>query len=231
MMGSTPYDTGEDWESEGELDLADDESLPWLEAADDEGDAAGFDTSRLVMLGTLAITLLAAVVGGIWFVTSQVSNEPEADGSLIEAPDGPYKTRPENPGGKTFAGTGDTRFAVGEGQTREGKLADRPASAPMDSVAASPSIASTVSEPPVETTQASAGAVQVGAFPRREDAEAAWSNLIRQTEALNGVRHRVVEAQVDIGRVFRLQAMTGDRAAANRLCNALKADGLACFVK
>ena len=97
MMGSTPYDTDEDWESEGELDLADDESLPWLEAADDEGDAAGFDTSRLVMLGTLAITLLAAVVGGIWFVTSQVSNEPEADGSLIEAPDGPYKTRPENP--------------------------------------------------------------------------------------------------------------------------------------
>ncbi|HAD18672.1 MAG TPA: hypothetical protein DCF81_17650, partial [Erythrobacter sp.] len=123
MMGSTPYDTDEDWESEGELDLADDESLPWLEAADDEGDAAGFDTSRLIMLGTLAITLLAAVVGGIWFVTSQVSNEPEADGSLIEAPDGPYKTRPENPGGKTFAGTGDTSFAVGEGQTREGKLA------------------------------------------------------------------------------------------------------------
>ena len=64
MMGSTPYDTDDDWESEGELDLADDESLPWLEAADDEGDAAGFDTSRLVMLGTLAITLLAAVVGG-----------------------------------------------------------------------------------------------------------------------------------------------------------------------
>ena len=54
---------------------------------------------------------------------------------------------------------------------------------------------------------------------------------MRQTEALNGVSHRVVEAQVDIGRVYRLQAMTGDRAAANRLCDALKDDGLACFVK
>ena len=96
MMGSTPYDTDDDWESEGELDLADDESLPWLEAADDEGDAAGFDTSRLIMLGTLAITLLAAVVGGIWFVTSQVSNEPEADGSLIEASASVKSFRPKD---------------------------------------------------------------------------------------------------------------------------------------
>ena len=73
--------------------------------------------------------------------------------------------------------------------------------------------------------------MQVGAYPRRADAEAAWSRLTRQTEALSGVSHRVVEAQVDIGRVYRLQAVTGSRAEANRLCAALKADGLACFVK
>jgi hypothetical protein len=54
---------------------------------------------------------------------------------------------------------------------------------------------------------------------------------MRQTEALNGVRHRVVEAKVDIGTVYRLQAVAGDRASANRLCNALKTDGLPCFVK
>ncbi len=231
MTGSTPYERNADWQGEDQLDLAEDESLPWLEAGEDEDDAAGFDTSRLIMLGTLAVALLAAVVGGIWFVTSQVSDEPEPDGSLIAAPEEPYKTRPENPGGKTFAGTGDTSFAVGEGQTRESKLADRPASAPSEPVVAIPSTASTVTEPPRETTQPVGGAVQVGAFPRREDAEAAWANLIRQTEALNGVRHRVIEAQVDIGRVYRLQAITGDRASANRLCNALKVDGLACFVK
>ncbi len=231
MAASTPYDTDEDWEGEGQLDLADDESLPWLEAGEDEDEAAGFDTSRLWLMGVLALALLAVVIGGIWFFSNQASDEPPADGSVIAAPDAPYKTKPENPGGKTFAGTGDTSFAVGEGQTREGKLAE-PAGAPAagSGESASPTIASTVNtgsrRAPLPGT-----AVQVGAYPRRADAQAAWSNLIRQTEALNGVEHRVVEAQVDIGRVYRLQALAGDRASANRLCAALKADGLACFVK
>ncbi|MBX7483253.1 SPOR domain-containing protein [Qipengyuania qiaonensis] len=230
-MASPPYGTDEEWEGEGQLDLADDESLPWLEAGVDDEEAARFDTSRLVLVGLLVAALLGVVGGGVWFLTSQASDEPEPDGSLIAAPDEPYKTKPENPGGKTFAGTGDTSFAVGEGQTREGKLAE-PSVAPQNEVGASagPSIASTVDEAP-RTAQTSGTAVQVGAYPSREDAEMAWSNITRQTEVLNGVRHRVVEAQVDIGRVFRLQAMAGDRAAANRLCAALKGDGLACFVK
>ena len=179
----------------------------------------------------IALVLLGAVVGGIWFVTSQASDEPEPDGSLIAAPEGPYKTKPENPGGKTFVGTGDTSFAVGEGQTREGKLAETTTKPPVDAGTSSgPTIASTVNEG-TRATPVAGTSVQVGAYPRRADAEAAWSNLMRQTEALNGVSHRVVEAQVDIGTVYRLQAITGDRASASRLCAALKADGLACFVK
>lgn len=228
MMASTPYDSDEDWDGEDQLDLADDESLPWLEAGEDEEEAAGFDTSRLVMLAVLSVALLGAVIGIIWFVSNQASDEPPADGSVIAAPEEPYKTRPDDPGGKTFAGTGDTSFAVGEGQTREGRLADpEPSEAPA---AAGPSIASTVDEGP-RTAAPPGTLVQVGAYPRRADAEAAWSNLMRQTEALNGVKHRVVEAQVDIGKVYRLQAVAGDRAGANRLCAALKTDGLACFVK
>ncbi|MEX0342549.1 MAG: SPOR domain-containing protein [Erythrobacter sp.] len=231
MAASTPYDTDEDWDGEGQLDLADGESLPWLEAGEDEDETAGFDTSRLVLMGVLALVLLGVVVGAIWFFSNQTSDEPPADGSVIAAPDEPYKTRPENPGGKTFAGTGDTSFAVGEGQSREGRLAE-PEAVPTSAapVAAGPSIASTVDEGP-RAPVASGTAVQVGAYPRRADAEAAWSRLMRQTEALNGVKHRVIEAQVDIGRVYRLQALAGDRASANRLCAALKADGLACFVK
>lgn len=234
MIGGKPFDTDADWEGDGQLDLADGESLPWLEAGGEEAEAAGFDTTRLVLLGVLALALLGAVVGGIWFVSNQASDEPEADGSVIAAPEEPYKTRPENPGGKTFAGTGDTSFAVGEGQTRESKLAEtapQPAPAVAKPAAASgPSIASTVNEAP-RVAAVPGAMVQVGAYPRRADAEAAWANLMRQTEALNGVSHRVVEAQVDIGRVYRLQAVTGNRAEAARLCAALKADGLACFVK
>ena len=227
MTGASAYGSGGEWENEDQLDLADDESLPWLEAGEDEEQAAGFDTSRLILLGVLALIVLALVVGAIWFVANQTSDEPEADGSVIAAPDEPYKSKPEDPGGKTFAGTGDTSFAVGEGQTREGRLAE-PATAPA--AAADDSVGSDAGNAAAPATP-SGTAVQVGAYPRREDAEAAWSNLMRQTEALNGVRHRVVEAQVDIGQVYRLQALAGDRASANRLCAALKADGLACFVK
>ena len=227
MTGASAYGSGGEWENEDQLDLADDESLPWLEAGEDEEQAAGFDTSRLILLGVLALIVLALVVGAIWFVANQTSDEPEADGSVIAAPDEPYKSKPEDPGGKTFAGTGDTSFAVGEGQTREGRLAE-PTTAPA--AAADDSDGSDAGNAAVPATP-SGTAVQVGAYPRREDAEAAWSNLMRQTEALNGVRHRVVEAQVDIGQVYRLQALAGDRASANRLCAALKADGLACFVK
>ena len=227
MTGASAYGSGGEWENEDQFDLADDESLPWLEAGEDEEQAAGFDTSRLILLGVLALIVLALVVGAIWFVANQTSDEPEADGSVIAAPDEPYKSKPEDPGGKTFAGTGDTSFAVGEGQTREGRLAE-PATAPA--AAADDSVGSDAGNAAAPATP-SGTAVQVGAYPRREDAEAAWSNLMRQTEALNGVRHRVVEAQVDIGQVYRLQALAGDRASANRLCAALKADGLACFVK
>lgn len=234
-MVATPYDTDEDWDEGEQLDLASEERLPWLEAGDEDDLDGGFDTQRLLLVAGLALVALAVVIGGIWFVSRQASDEPPADGSLIAAPEEPYKTKPSEKSGKVFAGTGDSSFAVGEGQTREGQLADRPVSDPVG-----PSIASTVNATPQPAptaapapAAASAGGVpvQVGAYPRREDAEAAWARLLRQTEALSGVNHRVVEARVDIGRVYRLQAMAGDRAGANRLCGALKADGLACFVK
>ncbi|QPC99354.1 SPOR domain-containing protein [Qipengyuania soli] len=231
-MGSRPFDSDDDWDGNDQLDLAENERLPWLESGEEDEGAGGFDTSRLVLLGVLAFLALAVVVGGIWYLGKSTSGEPEPDGSLIAAPTEPYKTRPKDQGGKVFAGTGDTSFAVGEGQSREGKLAD---TSPIDTktAAAKPSIASTVGEEPRQTKPqpVSGGAVQVGAFPSREEAEAAWGRLIRQTEVLSGVSHRVVEARVDIGRVYRLQALAGDRAGANRLCDALKADGLACFVK
>ncbi len=231
MAPATPYDGREDWDEAEELALSDgDERLPWLESGDeDEAVAGGVDTGRLVMMGLLALLVLLAVVAGIWFISNQGAGaEPDADGSVIAAPEDPYKTRPEDEGGKTFAGTGDTSFAVGEGQTREGRLASRPAAA-----APAPSIATTLDAPAGEAAAParSGVGVQVGAYSRREDAEEGWATLIRQTEALSGVSHRIVEGQADIGRVFRLQAVVGDRASADRLCAALKSDGLACQVK
>lgn len=229
-MTDSPYGNDQDWDGGEDLELIESEDrLPWLEADDDEEHDAGFATSRLVMLGVLSLVLVGALVAGAWFLLGSGGDEPIADGSLIEAPDEPYKSRPEDAGGKTFPGTGDTSYAVGEGQTREGRLADTPPPSEPEEVAG-PSLATTLNEGP-RAPEPAGVAVQVGAFATRSDANDAWARLMRQTEALNGVRHRVVEAKVDIGTVYRLQAMPGGRAAANALCDRLKEDGLACFVK
>lgn len=233
-MARAPYEHGEDWGGTDLELIESDERLPWLESEDEDEREAGFATSRLVMIGAFSLLFVAVLVGAAWFALGATSDEPPADGSVVEAPSEPYKTRPENPGGKEYAGTGDTSFAVGEGKRRESKLADKStAEAPVKPAAepASPSLSTTMNEGPRSPEPAAGTSVQVGAYPKRGDAEEAWGRLLRQTEVLNGVRHRVVEAQVDIGTVYRLQALTGGKSEARSLCDRLQNDGLACFVK
>ena len=210
-----------------------DERLPWLDTEEDSAETqGGLATSRLLLAGLVSLTAVGILIALAWFVVGAADNEPPADGSLIEAPDEPYKTRPDDAGGKEFPGTGDTSFAVGEGQTREGQLADTapPATVVQPEVAA-PSLATTLNEGPRDPEPAAGTLVQVGAYPSRTEAQDAWARLMRQTEVLNGVRNRIVEARVDIGTVHRLQAVTGSNAEARSLCARLKNDGLACFVK
>ena len=99
---------------------------------------------------------------------------------------------------------------------------EKQAEAPRPSIAA-----------PTGTQPAAKGTayVQVGALSSKAGAEARWAELLRRTDTLSGITHRVEEAQIDNGTVYRLQAVVGDRSAANRLCDALKADGIECIVK
>ncbi|TNE52415.1 MAG: SPOR domain-containing protein [Sphingomonadales bacterium] len=232
----SPGDERSDGNASGgevELALSGDDSLPWLESDEYDPDEGEVDTSRIVGFALILLLLLAVTIGGVWWYTNRMTGtEILADGSTIEAPDGPYKERPENAGGKTFAGTGNVAPGVGEGVTREGQLAERPSPTPTVAAAGAaprPMIATRSSdEEPV--AQQGVG-VQVGAYGSRSSAEAGWATLRRQTTLLNGVSYRIERGQADIGIVYRLQAVAGDLAAARELCEALKADGLACQVK
>lgn len=218
---------GESYNGESRLDLADDEAaLPWLDTGDDEQEPR---TPSILPYALMALLALAVLVGGIWWATNRsTATEEVADGSVVTAPPGPYKVRPSNPGGKEFAGTGDVAPVIAEGGRREGQLAQRDTPRPaIDRATASPT-PSTSATPAVETPGIG---VQVGAYSNRETAEAGWASLQRQTDALAGVRHRIVQGQADIGTVFRLQAVAGNEASARALCDALKADGIACQVK
>ena len=220
---------GEDYIADEQLTLADeDERLPWLESGDEDYDEGGVDTGRIFGFALLALLALAALVGGIWwFGQRNAATDVVADGSTIKAPPGPYKVKPTNPGGKQFEGTGNLAPAVGEGERREGRLADDAPKPSIDTPPATPAAAAATTAPTSTSAPASTGgvAVQVGAYSSKADAEAGWQKLLSQTDKLAGVSHRVVQGQADIGTVFRLQAVAGDAAPASRLCTALKGDG------
>lgn len=218
---------GEPLETE-QLALNDeDERLPWLESSDDDDyDDEGSDWGQTARLALLAIIALGAIVGGIYWATHR-NPDPAlvADGSVVPADDKPYKEAPKDPGGKTFDGTGDTSFAVSEGQTRPGQIASgAPAPAPA---APAPQAGAAPAAP------ASGGVgVQVGAFSSKDKAEAAWTQLgTKAGGVLSGISHRVVQGTAEAGTVYRLQAVAPDAGAAQALCGKLKAAGISCQVK
>ncbi|MGE3691980.1 MAG: SPOR domain-containing protein [Novosphingobium sp.] len=223
------------------LDDGDDDRLPWLESDEEYGEEAA-DGGRLLRFAVLGFIALAAIVGGIWWATHRTPDPTlVADGSTIAAPKEPYKEAPKDAGGKTFQGTGDSAFAVSQGQTQGAGAASPatgadasarpgiaiPPKAPP-SASASPAGASSA---PAAATGAPGTLVQIGAYSNRASAEAAWGRVSERYSALSGQPHRIAEGQADIGTVFRLQVPAGSADAARTLCGRLKGQGLDCQVK
>ncbi|MFM6932663.1 MAG: SPOR domain-containing protein [Novosphingobium sp.] len=209
-----------------ELDLDEDDRLPWLESADDDYDEEGVDGARVFGFVLAGLLALAAIVYAIWWFSHR-NPDPAlvADGSTIAAPTEPYKEAPKTPGGKSFAGQGDTSYSVAQGKDSQTKLAG-------GGEAPKPSIDAGTQAAPAGTAPATGGVgVQVGAYGSREKAEQAWGVLAGRSDALKGINHRVVEGTADIGKVYRLQAVAGDGAAADALCGKLKSAGISCQVK
>lgn len=216
------------------LALGDNESLPWLESADDlDGDVEEGGNGRLIGFAVMGMVVLAALIGGIYWASNRGSGPANADGSLIEASKAPYKVAPSDPGGKTFAGTGDSSFKVSEGQKPASTLAGSATSAPAAAASAAPKPGASASPAAAPKPAAATGGVgvQVGAYSSNATAEAGWNKLASTHESLKGLSHRVIEGKADIGTVYRLQAVAGDVSAANALCQKLQAGGLKCQVK
>lgn len=233
------------YEAGSELDLGDGEMrLPWLEGDDEdyEDERGGLgQTTLLLILAVVAIALLAG--GIVWALKGRSGETLVADGGVIEAPAEPYKSRPANPGGEVVEGTGDTSFAVAEGQTRTPQIAENTNVPPApgfssmtgkgESPAASKPDAATAPAAPakVEEPAVSGVGVQVGAYTSKESAEKGWLTLKGQYAPLAEMKHRIVQGQADIGTVYRLQAVPGDLKAARSLCSGMRGAGLSCQVK
>lgn len=247
------------------LDLHESERLPWLESADDDDQYGAVDNRRVFAFVAGGLALLAAIVFGIWWGTHRNDAAPQvADGGVIKAPPGPYKTAPADPGGKTFEGTGDSSFAVSQGHNPVAHLGnggansiDAAAAANASNAAAAAASAAAaagtatagksdaapahtakptaVAVKPQATTTATTATggvgVQVGAYSSQAAAEAGWTRLAKQSSALSGLNHRIVQGKAEIGTVFRLQAVTDSDAAAAALCASLRGHDIACQVR
>jgi len=214
-------------DDDGSLRLAlesGDERLPWLES-DEEDEEPEFDRGRILAVALALLLFLLVLVGVAWWLwAARGEAELAPDGSVIEAPDGPYKVRPRNPGGREVLGTGDTSFQVAEGRRIEGRIAS-------DAPPPPPPAAEATGEAAPGAAQGPGVGVQIGAYPTREAAQAGWSQMSSRIEVLRGRGHRILEGRADSGTVFRLQVVAESQPAALQLCAMLRQEGGDCQVK
>lgn len=210
-----------------DLGLDDPDRLPWLETADGyeyEESASPLKVAGLVLAG---LALLAAIVGGIYWIQRNQSGGASGNGELIAAQKGDYKVPPADREGKNFEGEGDAAFAASEGKKVEVTIDPakaKAAAAPAQQVpAAVPAKAGTAPE--------GSGFVQLGAFSDSAKADQAWVAMGKRFGFLSGLNRRIAEGAAEGGRkVYRLQAVAANPAAAQQLCAKLKAAGENCMV-
>lgn len=219
------------------LNLDDPDHLPWLETADGYEYAGGASPWRVAAMVLGGLALLGAIVFGIYHLQrSQSSSGDGGDGELIAAAEGDYKVRPTDAGGKIFEGEGDAAFAASEGKKTTATIgpakaagANSAAAAKAGTTGAAKSAGGTAASP--AAIPAGASFVQMGAFGDAAAADQAWGALTKRFGFLSGVNKRVAQGTGEGGRkVFRLQAIAQNAAAAQQLCAKMKAAGEGCLI-
>jgi len=218
----------------------DSESLPWLEAVENE-DGPRAISARKMLVGLILVLLAAAVVAGTMFWLGRQDPAPGGVPQLIRAEPGPYKVKPSDPGGLDVAGDSETAYSTSAGEDPDAALDVRklPPEMTPAPVEAPPAVTPPKKIPPREVKEPAPDAaaapaapsgptIQLGAYASTIKADTAWkllSGRIPDVAALNKV---VVTATVGGKAVYRLRA-TGSSDQTKAACSALKAAGESCL--
>jgi hypothetical protein len=226
-----------------EIELADEDRLPWLEAVEEDEGEGGPSVAKLVAAIVIGLVAIGVIVGGLFWLGNR--GQPGPNGEVIAAPEGDYKQRPENPGGMNVEGEGDTAFAASAGAQPQGNLnteampetpVTRPPAAPQPPArtpAPAPPQAQPAPPPPAPVRPAPAApagggaTIQLGAFSSQAGANSAWNALAGRFRYLAPLGHSVVPAQVGGRTLYRLRA---SGAAAASVCRRLQVAGEDCSV-
>src|SRR6188508_186216 len=115
----------------------DDQSLPWLEAVENEDGPRAISARKMFVALVLVLLAMAIVAGTMFWLGRQdptVSGPPE----LIRAEPGPYKVKPVNPGGLDVTGESETAYSTSAGEDPDAALDVRKLSPEMAQRAAEP---------------------------------------------------------------------------------------------
>jgi hypothetical protein len=210
------------------------EPLPWLAPVEDEDEPRGISARR--MLAALAVVLIAAlIVAGTFFWLGRSEVAANGPPELIKAPAGPYKVKPDNPGGLDIAGESETAFETSAGEDKDAKLdldklpetpAAKPVPVPPKPATAEVGKPAAPTPPEPQPTGGSGSVVQLGAFANQAQAERAWTALSARFSSIAGMNKMIVPFTGGI----RLRAGASSPAEARQVCQALKAAGENCFV-
>lgn len=202
------------------LDLDDEDRLPWLESAEDYDDGEEYSLIRVALFVGFGLLLLAAIVGGIYWLQNRDGGGLDGNGELIAAQEGDYKVPPDDPQARQFEGEGDASFAASEGQETPAQLGDPVTTeAPLRKADADPS-----------ADAAGTALIQLGAFSSASLADRSWSGYARRFEAIGSLPKKILQGNLDGGTIYRLNAVAPSREAAQEICNNLKAAGESCLV-
>lgn len=233
----------------------DEDRLPWLESVDapPEASASLWRVLALVLVG------LAVLGGVVWAALNfGASVTGGGSGAIIAAEKGPYKVKPDQPGGMEVEGTGDTVFATSDGRATgtatvdlskvpEAPVVGQPAPAQTPAAAPTEAAPTVVAQVPASAGQlqaraparraapaqartASGSVVQLGSFPQASVANSSWQRLSKRFGYLAPMTPSIEQAEVNGKTVYRLRVDAGGAEQANQLCGKLKLAGEGCYI-
>ena len=218
----------------------DSESLPWLEAVENE-DGPRAISARKMLIGLILVLLAAAVVAGTMFWLGRQDPAPGGAPQLIRAEPGPYKVRPSDPGGLDVAGDSETAYSTSAGEDPDAALDPAklpqemrplPVETPQPGTPPKKIPPREVKEPaPDEAARPSAPSgptIQLGAYASTVKADTAWRMLSGRFPQVAALDKVVVTANVGGKAVYRLRA-SGSADQTRAACAALKAAGESCL--
>lgn len=217
----------------------DSESLPWLEAVENE-DGPRAISARKMLVGLLLVLLAGAVVAGTMFWIGRRDPAPGGAIELIQAEPGPYKVKPSDPGGLDVAGDSETAYSTSAGEDPDAALDVRKLPQEMTPLPVeTPKQAPPKKIPPNETKEPapddgagpavpSGPTIQLGAYASTVKAETAWKLLSGRFPEVAALNKVIVTANVGGKSVIRLRA-SGSSDQTRAACSALRAAGENCL--